>query len=424
MKQILCATLFLLISVLKNTFERAILLKNGYFDTYNMQKRSCHFILSFLILVQANKGSAQTDLLLNGNFEDINTCSEYSAQCGVEAWFYLNEVKVQMLDNEINKNLTGSNSIGIFYNWQGYSGFTPVIGTILPCRLQKNNRYTFKGIISAKLNQKLILKAGICIGEYFYVPKRAFSKNMKPDSIVLMKRVPNSKFYEFEYSFIADGKERYLAFGTFIEEDILTVKRKLIGVQTVSLVLDNFQLIPEDKREKACFDLLLNKEEIYKYDFRHKEMDHSLFGRGELNISFPHTDSNSITQIKDPQPEIPRSDTLKLGDVLFDFNKAILKPQAIKILSAYFLNSKAGNNIDSLYIEGHTDSIGTDKRNLQLSQQRCETVKDWLIMNDIITPGSSSIHPFGKSRPIATNKSAAGRMLNRRVEIIIFRKKP
>jgi outer membrane protein OmpA-like peptidoglycan-associated protein len=388
-----------------------------------MQKRFCNFIVSLFIIPLANNTSAQTNLLVNGNFEDINTCTEYNAECGVEGWFYLNEVKVQMLNNDINTKLRGSNSLGIFYNWSGYPGFTPVIGAILPCSLRKNNRYTFKGIITAKLNPKLNLKPGICLGEKFYVPKRAFSKDMKPDSMVLMKPVPNTNFYEFEYSFVADGKEKYLAFGTYIEEDTVSVKRRLIGTQTVSLILDNFQLLPEDKMETSCPDFINNKEVIYNYNFRHKEMDHSLFGRGELNILFPHTDSNNITQIKDPLPVISKSDTLKLGDVLFDFNKAILKPQAIKILSGYFLNSNATNNIDSVYIEGHTDSIGTDKRNLQLSQQRCETVKDWLVMNNIITPGASSIHPFGKSRPITTNKTASGRMLNRRVEIIIFRKR-
>ena len=385
-------------------------------------KISC-FIFSLLILTRINNISAQTNLLLNGNFEDINTCTEYKAECGVEAWFYLNEVKVQMLNNETNYKFTGSNSLGIFYNWPGYTGFTPVIGTILPCGLQKNNRYTFKGIITAKLNPKLNLKPGICIGEKFYVPKRAFSKDMKPDSIILMKPVANTKFYEFEYSFVADGKEKYFTFGTYIEQDTVSVKKKLIGTQTVSLILDNFQLIPEDSRETYCPDFFLNKEEIYNYNFRHREMDYSLFGRGELNISFPRADSNNITQMKDPLPAIPKSDTLKLGDVLFDFNKAILKPQAIKILSGYFLNNISGSHIDSIYIEGHTDSIGSDKRNLQLSQQRCETVKDWLVMNNIITPGASNIHPFGKSRPIAANKTAAGRMLNRRVEIIIFRKR-
>ena len=139
-----------------------------------------------------------------------------------------------------------------------------------------------------------------------------------------------------------------------------------------------------------------------------------LFGKGELNISFPGADSNHITQLKDPEPVTPKADTLKLGDVLFDFNKAILKPQAIKFLSDYFLNNKTNNPIDSVFVEGHTDSIGSDKKNLLLSQQRCETVKNWLVMSNIITPGVSYIHPFGRSRPISTNKTAAGRMLNRR----------
>jgi outer membrane protein OmpA-like peptidoglycan-associated protein len=387
-----------------------------------MQKRICRFILFFLILTQANKISAQTDLLLNGNFEDINTCTEYDSKCGVEAWFYLTEVQVQMLGNEINTNLTGANSLGIFYNWRGYPGFTPVIGTILPCRLQKNNRYTFKGIISAKLNPKLILKPGICLGEKFYVPQRAFSKNMQPDSIIQMKQLPGTKFYKFEYSFIADGNEKYLTFGTFIEEDTVSVKRKLIGTQTVSLVLDNFQLIPENNKESFCPDLLLNKEEIYNYNFRHKEMDYSLFGRGELNISFPHPDSNSVTQNIDPPPVIAKSDTLKLGDVYFDFNKASLKPGALKMLELFFIKNKTGASIDSIYVEGHTDSIGTDKRNLELSLQRCESVRQWLLQNNIASDSGVAVHPFGRSKPIASNSTPKGRAMNRRVEMIVFRK--
>ncbi|MEI2740382.1 MAG: hypothetical protein V9F01_16530 [Chitinophagaceae bacterium] len=141
-----------------------------------------------------NIALAQTDLLLNGGFEEINTCTEYNAECGVEGWFYLKEVKAQMLNNEIPSKLLGTNSFAIFYNWAGYTGFTPVIGTILPCGLQKGNRYTFKGIISALLNPKLILKPGICVGERFYVPNRPFSKTMHPDSIVQLNRNTENQF--------------------------------------------------------------------------------------------------------------------------------------------------------------------------------------------------------------------------------------
>jgi len=382
-------------------------------------------LLFTALMLQVTMLHAQTNLLLNGGFEDVNTCTEYSSECGVEGWFYLRDVKAQMLSNETNTSRLGSNSYGIFYNWLGYTGFTPVIGTLLPCGLQKDNRYTFKGIISAKLNPKLKLKAGICLGEKFYVPKRPFSKNMHPDSIVSMKAVPNTNFYEFEYSFIADGKERYLTFGTYIEEDTVGAKKKLIGTQTVSIVLDDFRLLPENKNEVACPDFLQNKEAIYQYNFRHKEMDYSLYGRGDLAIVFTNEDSNSITSIQEPPPPpltLPKTDTLKLGDVFFDFNKANLKPSAVKMLENYFLGKHTGSSIDSLYVEGHTDSVGSESRNLTLSLQRCESIRQWMLQNKIVVPGSIRVHPFGKSKPIATNSTPEGRAQNRRVEMIVFRK--
>lgn len=372
-------------------------------------------------LLQLGAGNAQTNLLLNGGFEDVNTCTEYTAECGVEGWFYLKDVKAQMLGNETHTNLLGKNSFGIFYNWVGYTSFTPVIGAILPCGLQKNNRYIFKGIISARLNPKLILKPGICVGEKFYVPGRPFSKKMRPDSIVLMKPIPNTNFFQFEYSFLADGTEKYLTFGTFTEEDTVAGKKKLIGSQTVSLMLDNFQLIPGESREIACPDFLFNKEKIYRYNFRHKEMDYSLFGKGELAIVFNDVDSSFITKIKNTPPPPLKPDTLKLGDIFFDFNKANLKSEALKMLELFFLKNNTSSSIDSINIEGHTDSIGTDGRNIELSLQRCESIRQWLLINNIVAAGALQVHPIGKAKPIASNRTLQGRAMNRRVEMIVFR---
>jgi outer membrane protein OmpA-like peptidoglycan-associated protein len=362
---------------------------------------------------------AQTDLLLNGGFEDINTCTEYNAECGVEGWFYLKDVKIRMLANEKDSVGLGKNSFGIFYNWAGYTNFSPVIGTILPCGLQAGKKYTFKGIISAQLNNVLVLVPGICTGERFYVPNRPFSTNLHPDSIVHIKPIDKINFFEFSYNFIATGKEKYLTFGTYIREDTTGHKKRLFGAQTVSLVLDNFQLFPEDSTETTCVLFSQNKKRIYEYNFRHKEMDYSLFGNGELKITFPKTDSNFITRKKEIVP-IPKSDTLKLGDVLFDFNKANLKPVAMKMLNGYFAN-KPGQ-IDSIRIEGHTDSVGTDKRNMTLSLNRCKSVQSWLLKNIIAPSENIYLYGIGESKPVASNKTPAGRALNRRVEIIVFRK--
>ncbi|MEI9810963.1 MAG: OmpA family protein [Bacteroidota bacterium] len=364
---------------------------------------------------------AQTNFLLNSDFEDINTCTEYNSECGVEAWFYLKDVKAQMLPAYDSVSLTGNNSFGLFFNWIGYKGFSPVIGTLLPCRLQKDKRYTFKGMLKATLNGRLAFKPGVAIGEKFYVPNRPFAAGMHPDSIVQINRITHSGFYGFEYSFTANGKEKYLTFGTYIEEDTTAGKRAFIGTQSISLILDNFQLLPDDVNETVCPAFMKNSQRIYRYDFRHKEMDYSLYGKGELAIPFDDPDSNYITRTEIPEKKTVKTDTLKLGDVLFDFNKATLKKEALKMLTTYF---KQGSNdsIDSIYVEGHTDSIGTDTRNMQLSLERCKSAEDWLLQNNILNEDRLQIHPFGEIRPVAPNSTPRGRALNRRVEMIIFRK--
>ncbi len=382
-----------------------------------MKKKLTLFALLFSVFA-----SAQTNLLLNGGFEDVNTCTEYNSECGVEGWFYLKDVKAQMLAADSSNKITGANTFGIFYTWLGYTNFSPLIGSILPCFLQKGKQYKFGGIVAATLNGKLNFKIGVCFGEKFYVPNRPFAKSMQPDSISNLTPIANTPYYKFEYSFTATGKERYLTFGTYIEQDTVVDKKKqLIGVQTVSVMLDNFSLTPADEQETFCPAYTANGKMIYNYNYRHKEMDYSLYGKGELAIKFNYSDSNLITRQKEPVPVIIR-DTLKLGDVFFDFNKANLKPEASTILANYFLSKSQNNSIDSIYIEGHTDSIGSEKRNLELSLQRCAAVKNWLTMNSITTTEILFVHPFGKSRPITTNSTASGRALNRRVELIIFRK--
>lgn len=386
-----------------------------------MIKRIHPLLLLVILCSNSLTGHTQINLLLNGGFDDINTCTEYKAECGVEGWFYLKDVKIQMLANDSANQLTGTNSIAIFYNWINYTGFSPVIGTILPCNLQAGKGYTFKGLITATLNPKLNFKAGVCLGEWFYVPRRPFASTMQPDSILSITKVPNTNFVAFEYHFTAKGNERYLTFGSYIHKDSLAGKTPLIGAQTVSVILDRFELQPDDPKEIICDAWAFNKEKIYAYNFRHREMDYSLYGRGQLAIDPDFIDSSFTIERKAEIIQPLKTDTLKLGDVLFDFNKAVLKPAALKILASYFTTNRLAG-IDSIYIEGHTDSVGTDSRNNTLSLQRSESVKNWLLQNGLTTSTPVTIIPYGRSRPVAPNRTTEGRTLNRRVELILFRK--
>jgi outer membrane protein OmpA-like peptidoglycan-associated protein len=71
-----------------------------------------------------------------------------------------------------------------------------------------------------------------------------------------------------------------------------------------------------------------------------------------------------------------------------------------------------------LEVEGHTDSVGGDDYNQRLSEQRAASVRDYLVqqglsMNSVMAKG------FGKTQPVASNETAAGRQQNRRVELVV-----
>lgn len=364
------------------------------------------------------RSAAQQNLVLNGQFEDINTCTEYNSECGVEGWFYLSDVKIQMLEQDDPSLLLGSNSFGLYYTWMPAKKFYPVIGTILPCHLQPGAEYVFRGLVKKeKVNNKLNLLPALSLGPFFYVPRRPFSKDLRVDSITQLSYVRNNGFFRFEYRFVARGDEKFLTFGTFITEDTVGARSAFIGNQTINIIIDNFELVRADGEKQDCPFYAGNREQIYRFDFRHKEMDYSLYSRGDLNITL----DEPVEEKEEMPPAIPKTDTLRLSDVLFDFDKAGLKPAALQALREYFPNGQQ-SDIDSIYIEGHTDSVGSDSHNMQLSAQRCESVRSWLVQQNIMSEARTRLRPFGKSRPVAGNQTAAGRALNRRVELVIFRK--
>jgi outer membrane protein OmpA-like peptidoglycan-associated protein len=110
---------------------------------------------------------------------------------------------------------------------------------------------------------------------------------------------------------------------------------------------------------------------------------------------------------------------VNIGDVLFDTGKATLKSAAREKLSKLAGILLAYPGTLTLEIEGHTDSTGSDDLNNKLSLNRAESVRDYLVQASIKQERIKSVQGFGKSKPIASNDSAAGRQMNRRVEVVI-----
>ena len=106
-----------------------------------------------------------------------------------------------------------------------------------------------------------------------------------------------------------------------------------------------------------------------------------------------------------------------MSDVLFDTGSYTLKPGAREKLAKIsgILLAHPGLTLE---IEGHTDSVGADAFNQQLSERRADAVRDFLAEQGV--PASSiAARGFGKTQPVASNDTPEGRQRNRRVELVV-----
>ena len=130
--------------------------------------------------------------------------------------------------------------------------------------------------------------------------------------------------------------------------------------------------------------------------------------RAQLLLQF-----NAILQTRDTA----RGLIVNMSDVLFDTAKFSLRPEAREKLAkvAGIVSGHPGLRLD---VEGHTDNVGGDDYNQELSEQRGSAVREYLT-HEGMAAGSVTTKGFGKTQPIATNDTAAGRQQNRRVELVI-----
>jgi outer membrane protein OmpA-like peptidoglycan-associated protein len=125
------------------------------------------------------------------------------------------------------------------------------------------------------------------------------------------------------------------------------------------------------------------------------------------------TQFNAVLQTRDTA----RGLIVNMSDVLFDTAKFSLRPLAREKL-AKVAGIVEGHPGLSLEVDGYTDSVGGDEYNQKLSEQRGWAVRDYLTQEGMAA-GSVTSKGFGKTQPVASNETAAGRQQNRRVEIVI-----
>ena len=165
--------------------------------------------------------------------------------------------------------------------------------------------------------------------------------------------------------------------------------------------------------EKAQADALAKQQSAQEQAEREKEAaEKAEREKQELRATLL-AQFNKILETRDT----PRGLQVNLGDVLFAFGKYDLRPEARERLAKLsgIVLAHPGLN---LAVEGHTDNVGGDAMNQTLSEQRAQSVRQYLI-DQGLDAGTITAKGFGKTMPVADNSTADGRQKNRRVEIII-----
>src|SRR5437588_7930457 len=156
-------------------------------------------------------------------------------------------------------------------------------------------------------------------------------------------------------------------------------------------------------------------------------------GAGQLKDTGERVDTASsalkseVVDLKAAGADIKESETeIKIslqGEILFDFDKAEIRPAAEPTL-AQVVKMIQSHSKAKVLIEGHTDSKGSDSYNAKLSDRRAVSVKNWFAKHGVAA-NSMRTHGWGAAKPVAPNKhpdgsdDPDGRQKNRRVEITI-----
>ncbi|MEP6881152.1 MAG: OmpA family protein [Dokdonella sp.] len=182
---------------------------------------------------------------------------------------------------------------------------------------------------------------------------------------------------------------------------------KDLGVERDRLLVDVRSRQAEDARRVAEAALASAGEERRGADAARADANAA---RNELEAM-----RTQLTELQTKQTE--RGLVVTLGDVLFEVDRAAIKPGATRALDQLAEALRSDPNA-SITIEGHTDSTGSREHNMDLSTRRMDSVRAYLVTHGV-EPGKITGRGLGPDYPVASNDTESGRQQNRRVEVIV-----
>jgi outer membrane protein OmpA-like peptidoglycan-associated protein len=169
------------------------------------------------------------------------------------------------------------------------------------------------------------------------------------------------------------------------------------------------------QRDAALKELNISRDQLLSQTQQQLGKERAARNDAEAQLAKSRQELEHYAQVR----ELARGTVITLaGGVLFETGKAELLPGAQDRLArvADFLK----NSDRSVVVEGYTDSTGSEATNMALSERRAQTVRDYLASHGV-PPDRLKAEGKGESAPVASNATASGRSMNRRVQIVLER---
>ncbi len=204
--------------------------------------------------------------------------------------------------------------------------------------------------------------------------------------------------------------------------------RRMFGLVQAVWLWDEKESIPYYSQEDYNVLMIYESGETQEYQIKHRSLYRKIKPLPEQQRQelLAELQSGLQADAKAGQPAAQADLTeqgirITLPDVLFSYNSAELTSQSREVLNRVSaILSRAPER--QIRVLGHTDNIGSDEFNKQLSEERARTVANYLAARTKIAPEKISFEGMGEKFPVADNKSEEGRARNRRVEIILLDK--
>lgn len=375
-------------------------------------------IAIFIFLISSFTTYGQ-QLVANGSLNDRNICTEFLVTCAPEAWFFI--PTYTLLSPNQDSNYFEVLSMGSIAKVKP-PGKRDFLYTKLLCRLKAGSQYNFSVWVNTAGNQFDHLDVWMGLREPNHL--RMIREAFEPSFTLLENNEDSSRPRWKRYSIVytAKGDEQFIMLGNLSKEGMDKSKARSLSLHKWVLYgIDDISLTPLDS-SNTCAEYNAVLKQVYGQNYRHPAR---LIESQPLDVPIikpPDPIKKDVPIIWDTVvAEKSTPDTLIIPDVLFNFNSSTLNPKFIKELDS-IINKLKDRQFSLLEITGHTDSIGSSAYNLDLSEKRAKTIKEYLVKKLGLSTAMITTKGMGKKVPRATNATAEGRQMNRRVEIILQRK--